>query len=71
MNKVGLIKRINPKAQAPFKALQEAIQNLHGCKSTWVESVSIKEEFEGETVWNGKVQVFDLIDHPEATQCYA
>ena len=51
--------------------LQEAIFNLHGSKSKWLESVSVKEVFEGETVWEGAVQVFKLTDHPTAKKCYA
>ncbi len=31
----------------------------------------VKETFQGRTVWEGIVQVFDLIGHPEATRCYA
>lgn len=54
-----------------IEALQKAILDLHGCKSTWIESVRVKEFFEGKTVWEGVVQVFDLIDHPSATRCYA
>jgi hypothetical protein len=26
--------------------------------------------FEGETVWQGEVLVFDLLDHPTAPKCY-
>ena len=37
-------------AETPIKALQRAILDLHGCKATWVESVPVKEVFEGETV---------------------
>ena len=51
--------------------LQNAILNLHGCKATWIKSVPVKEIFEGEVVWEGVVQVFDLIDHPTAKKCYA
>ena len=29
------------------------------------------EKFEGKTVWDGEVHVFDLIDHPTAKRCYA
>ena len=36
-----------------------------------VESVPVKETFEGRTVWEGVVEVFDLIDHSTATRCYA
>ena len=53
------------------KALQRAILNLHGCKSTWVESIPVKEVFKGKIVWEGAVQVFDLQSHPKAKRCYA
>lgn len=51
--------------------LKEAIRNLHGCDSTWVESVPVKETFQGQTAWEGTVQVFDLVGHPTAKRCYA
>lgn len=54
-----------------IKALSKAIFNLHGCKSKWLESVPVKETFQGETVWEGVVEVFELIDHPTAKRCYA
>lgn len=57
--------------EVSIKPLQKAILDLHGCKSTWVESVPVKEVFEGETAWEGVVQVFDLAGHPTATRCYA
>ena len=50
--------------------LKRAIHNLHGCDPTWVASVPVKETFQGRTVWEGVVEVFDLIGHPEATRCY-
>jgi hypothetical protein len=62
--------KIRPR-EASKKALQRAILDLHGCKATWVKSVPVKEVFEGETVWEGVVQVFDLIDYPKAKRCYA
>lgn len=57
--------------EVSIEALKEAIRNLHGCDATWLESVPVREEFEGQTVWEGTVQVFDLHGHPEATRCYA
>ena len=45
-------------------ALKEAIKNLHGCDSAWVEAVPVRETFEGEAVWEGTVQVFDLKGSP-------
>lgn len=54
-----------------ISALQEAIRNLHGCESTWLEAVPVKEAFQGQTVWEGIVQVFELTGHPSAARCYA
>ena len=51
--------------------LRQTICDLHGCDSTWAESVPLKEMFQGQTVWEGIVQVFDLVDHPSASRCYA
>ena len=31
----------------------------------------VHETHAGQTVWEGEVQVFELISHPEATRCYA
>ncbi|MDP2644197.1 MAG: hypothetical protein Q8P24_04610 [Desulfobacterales bacterium] len=53
------------------EALKKAIFDLHGCKSKWLESAPVKETFEGEAVWEGTVQVFELIDHPTAKKAYA
>ena len=54
-----------------METLTKAILDLHGCESTWLESVSVTETFQGQTVWEGTVQVFDLIGHSTATRCYA
>jgi hypothetical protein len=34
-------------------------------------SVPVKEEFQGQTVWDGIVEVFDLNGHPKANTGYA
>ena len=52
-------------------ALQDAIRHTHGCESRHVETVRIRETFQGKTVWDGSVEVFDLIGHPKASQGYA
>jgi len=51
--------------------LQAAILNLHGCASTYVESVAVTETFRGETVWQGEVEIFDIRGHPKAKRAYA
>ncbi len=58
-------------SEVPIEALKEAIRNLHGCGSAWLESVPVKETFQGKIVWEGTVQVFDLHGHPTARRCYA
>jgi hypothetical protein len=49
---------------------QDAIRRLHGSESTYVESVPVHEEFEGQTVWQGVAHVFDLQGHPAASRAY-
>ena len=58
-------------AEVSMEALEKAIRDLHGCDAAWVEAVPVKETFQGQTVWEGTVQVFELIGHPTAKRCYA
>jgi hypothetical protein len=51
--------------------LRDVIRRLHGVESTHVSSVPVKEAFQGRTVWEGVVEVFDLIGHPSASKLYA
>ena len=51
--------------------LKDAIRAMHGCESLHVESVPVKEVFEGQTAWEGTVEVFDLVGHPQAKRAYA
>lgn len=50
--------------------LQAAILNVHGAVATHVETVPVTEEFQGETVWQGEVEVFTLRGHPKAKRAY-
>ena len=54
-----------------IEELKTVIRRLHGVESKHVESVSVKEEFHGKTVWEGVVEVFELISHPKASRLYA
>ena len=51
--------------------LREAVENMHGGSATLAQSVPVKETWEGKTVWEGVVHVFDLAQHPKATRAYA
>ena len=51
--------------------LGEAVENMHGGSATLTQTVPVRETFEGKTVWEGVVHVFDLAGHPTATRAYA
>ena len=50
--------------------LRDVIRRLHGVESRHLESVPIKETFQGRTVWEGIVEVFELVGHPKAPKVY-
>lgn len=56
---------------AGIPALQDAIRHLEGCESRHVETVHVHERHEGETVWRGDVEAFDLVGHSKAKRAYA
>ena len=47
-----------------------AIREMHGCESTWLGSEPVTETYQGAVVWEGRVQVFEVQGHPEASRCY-
>lgn len=53
-----------------IEELKAAILNVHGAIATHVETVPVTEEFQGETVWQGEVEVFTLSGHPKAKRAY-
>jgi len=54
-----------------IEELKGVIGRLHGCEADLVETVPVIETFQGQTVWQGEVEVFNLRGHPKATRCYA
>ena len=54
-----------------IEELRDVIRKLHGAEAVHVETIPIKESFQGKTVWEGEVEVFDLKDHPQAFRAYA
>jgi hypothetical protein len=54
-----------------IERLKQVIFHLHGANPTWIESVPVREVFQGQTAWKGDVEVFDLRGHPKAKRCYA
>ncbi|HVM62855.1 MAG TPA: hypothetical protein VMV72_18485 [Verrucomicrobiae bacterium] len=60
-------------AEAPddIATLREAIRKGFKCESRHVESVPVREVFRRKSVWEGTVEVFDLVGHPKAKRAYA
>ena len=54
-----------------FDDLKHAIESQHGGTATRLQSVPVKETYEGQTVWEGVVHVFALIGNPKAVKAYA
>jgi hypothetical protein len=53
-----------------IERLQQVIFHLHKADSTWVESVPVREVFQGRVIWEGQVEVFTLRNHPKAKRAY-
>ena len=51
--------------------LKNAVESQHGGTATFVQSVPVRESFDGNQVWEGVVYVFDLAGHPAAKRAYA
>ena len=51
--------------------LQITVSQLHNCGAVWSETVPVHEIFQGQTVWQGDVEVFDLHGHAKAKRAYA
>ncbi|HEV2297903.1 MAG TPA: hypothetical protein VGR72_05250 [Candidatus Acidoferrales bacterium] len=54
-----------------IEELRDVIRKLHGVETKHVESIPVKEIFQGKTVWEGVVEVIELMGHPKAPRAYA
>lgn len=55
---------------AGIPALQDAIRHMYGLEATWIETVPVRETFQGQVVWEGEVEVF-AVEHPQTKRAYA
>lgn len=55
----------------PIEELRDVIHKLHKAKATHVESVPVTELHQGHVVWDGIVEVFQLLGHPQTNRIYA
>ena len=54
-----------------IEELRDVVQKLHGVKATHRASIPVKETWNGKTIWDGVVEVFDLHGHPQTDTAYA
>ena len=54
-----------------IQQLRQTIRDLHGRDSIHTGSEPVSEWFQGRPVWDGTVEIFKLIDHPQAKFAYA
>ena len=50
--------------------IQITVSQLHNCGAVWRQSVPVHEVFNGHTLWQGDVEVFELNGHPKAKRAY-
>ena len=54
-----------------LEELRDAIRQLHGLESEYVETMEVVEEFKGRTMWDGEVSIFKVSGHPQTDTAYA
>lgn len=57
--------------EASASELRDTVEQQHGGIAALVQSVPVRETFNGQVVWEGVVHVFDLADNPNAARAYA
>ncbi len=57
--------------ELPIADFKRAIRDTHGASAELIGWARIVATFEGKTVWEGEVLVFELEGHPTALRCYA
>lgn len=50
--------------------IRDAFRRMYSLDCTYLETVPVKEVFQGRTVWEGEVEVFAVHGHPKAVKAY-
>lgn len=53
------------------EAFERAFKDLYHCAARHLETVPVVETFNGNVIWEGEVEVFNLVGHPETDTGYA
>lgn len=51
--------------------IRSAVETGHQCLARHAASIPVREMFGDKVAWEGVVEVFDLLRHPDAIRCYA
>ena len=54
-----------------IERLKEIIEREYSTSAKHVETVAVHEEFDGETVWDGEVEVFEVPEFANADHVFA
>lgn len=54
-----------------IRDLSEAVAALHQCRCSHLQTSQVHEMMDGQTVWQGEVETFELSDHPKASKAFA
>jgi hypothetical protein len=54
-----------------IERLQMVIRHLHKCEAEHIGTQPVREVFQGDTIWDGTVEVFTVTGHPRAKRAYA
>jgi hypothetical protein len=59
-------------ARTAYKFLLcSTITSVHGANARWLTVTPVQEVVKGKIVWEGTVDTFELLKHPQAKFCYA
>jgi hypothetical protein len=53
-----------------LEAIQRAVEKAAECPASHVETVAVVDTFRGQTMWEGTVEVFELLGHAKAKRAY-
>ena len=56
---------------ASIDSLKAAVEGMHGGTARLVQTVPVRESFDGAPVWEGVVHVFGVTGNPAAKRAYA
>ena len=54
-----------------IERLQRVIRDRHGADSEWIGTQQVLEYSQSKKVWEGEVEIFELLNHPNTNRCYA